>query len=79
VTNLVCQAGLSFFIANWINYNPKIIIPFFMGIVVVLVLQIPIFWWLLDEDRSQRSVSFTFWSNVATGALNLLFVLHFPL
>lgn len=79
IANLVCQVGMSLFLMNLINYNPKLIILQFTLIVVILILQIPVYWWLLDEDTTQRSVSYAFWSNVATGALNLLFILEFPL
>lgn len=77
--NLICQSMLSLFLSNLINYNPKVIIILSMMIVTVLVIQIPLFWWLLDEKHSQKSVSYTFWSNVVTGILNFLFILQFPL
>ncbi len=79
ITNLVVQSGLSIYLANRINFNPKIIIIDFMVLVVVTLLQIPVYWHFLDEDSTQRGVSYGFWANVATGLLNLIFVLQFPL
>lgn len=79
LTNLICQGALSLFVANWINFNPKMIAVHFMAMLGVLILQIPIFWWLLDENGAQTSVGYTVVSNLATGVLNSFIIIHFPL
>ena len=79
IANLFCQGGLSLFVSNWVNYNPKMIAVHFMVLLAVLILQIPVFWWLLDENGSEKSVRYAFWSNLATGALNSAFLIYFPL
>jgi hypothetical protein len=79
ITNLVCQGGLSLFVSNWINFNPKLIAVHIMVMLAVLIIQIPLFWWLLDENGSYESVSYAVWSNVATGILNSIILINFPL
>ncbi len=79
LTNMICQGTLSLFVSNWINYNPKMIAVHFMALLAVLIVQIPIFWWTLDENGAQTSVGYTVVSNLVTGALNSFFLIHFPL
>ena len=79
VTNLLCQGALSLFVSNWINYNPKMIAVHFLLMLIILIFQIPIYWWLLDEDESKKSVIYALWSNVATAVLNLAFLIQCPL
>lgn len=79
LTQLVCQAGLSLFLVNRVNFNPKLIAVHFMLLLTVLVIQIPIFWGLLQENGSEKGVRYAFWSNLATGALNSLFLMTCPL
>ena len=79
IAHLISQGALSLFVANWVNYNPKMIAVHFMVMLAVLIVQIPVFWWLLDENGSETGVRYAFWSNLATGVLNSVFLIHFPL
>ena len=79
ITHLICQSGISLFVSNWVNYNPKMIAVHFLVLLGVLILQIPVFWHFLDEDQPSRSVSYAFWANVATGVLNIFIIIVFPL
>ncbi len=79
ITQLVCQGALSLFVANRINFNPKFIAVHFMVMLAFLVVQLPLYWWLLDENDSGTSVSYAVWSNVATAVLNSVILTNFPL
>ena len=79
IAHLVCQGALSLFVANWVNYNPKLIAVHFMVMLTVLILQIPVFWFLLDENGSETGVRYAFWSNLAASVLNSVFLIYFPL
>ena len=79
IVNLLCQAGISLFVANWINYNPKLLAVHFVVLVGVLTVQIPVFWALLDENESDKRIGYTVLSNVVTGVLNIVFLIYFPL
>ena len=80
ITNLICQGALSLFVANWVNYNPKMLAVHFMVMLTVLILQIPLFCWLLGEEYGKdKSVSYAVCSNLASGALNSIFLIYFPL
>jgi hypothetical protein len=79
IAHLISQGALSLFVANWVNYNPKMIAVHFMVMLAVLIVQIPVFWFLLDENGSETGVRYAFWSNLATSVLNSVFLIHFPL
>jgi hypothetical protein len=77
--NLVFQGALSFMLVNLVNFNPRMIGVQFGALLITLILQIPLFWWLLDENGSSDSVRYAFWSNLATGLINSYMLIHFPL
>ena len=79
IVDLISLSALSLFVSNWINFNPKMIAVHFAVMLGVLIVQIPLFWWLLDENGSLESVSYACWSNVATTVINAYMVIHFPL
>lgn len=79
VTNLICQCGCSLFLSNLINFNPKLIFILILILFAVLLTQILVFIKHLKELPMQKAVTYGFWSNVATGALNILFMLQFPM
>lgn len=79
IITVICQGALSLFLSNWINYNPKMLAVVFLIMMGILLVQIPIYWWLLDEDETKKSVSFAVCANVATSLLNLMFLIQFPL
>lgn len=79
VINLICQGGLSLFLVNKVNFHPGTLIVQILIILAVLIIQIPLFWWLLDENGSYESISYAAWSNLATGVLNVIILINFPL
>lgn len=79
ITNLICQGGLSLLIANQINFNPYLIGVQWLAILGVLVVQIIVFCMGLAEGDSDSNVSYTVWSNAATGVLNTLMLIFLPL
>lgn len=79
ITDLVCQTGLSLMLMNQINFNPNLIGVQFLAMMGVLIIQIPLFWLTMDENGSEVSVRYAFWSNLATAALNHIFLINCPL
>lgn len=79
ITNLICQGGLSLMLVNQINFHPGLIAVQFLAMVGVFVIQIPLFCWLLDENGSDYSVTYSLWSNLATGVVNSFLLTSFPL
>ena len=79
IVNLVCQSALSLMLMNKINFNPNLIGVQFLAMIGVLIVQIPLFWLTMNENGSEASVRYAFWSNLATAALNHIFLLNCPL
>lgn len=79
LVNLVCQGALSLMLMNQINFNPNLVGVQFLAMLGVLVVQIPLFWLAMDENGGETSVRYAFWSNLATAALNHIFLLNCPL
>jgi hypothetical protein len=79
IVNLVCQSALSLMLMNKINFNPNLIGVQFLAMIGVLIVQIPLFWLTMNENGSEASVRYAFWSNLAAAALNHIFLLNCPL
>ena len=76
--NLICQSGISLFLSNLINYNPKLVFELIFLFFPVLIIQIFVFFRFLREVPAQKRLNYTFWSNVGTALFNLLFMIQFP-
>lgn len=79
IANLICQGALSWMLMNQINFNPNLVGVQFLAMLGVLVVQIPLFWLTMDENGGETSVRYAFFSNLATAALNHIFLLNCPL
>lgn len=79
ITTLVCQGAWNLFLTNRINHNIKLIYVLFVVILFILVAQLMVYLFTLNEQDRDTAARYTAWSNVVTGALNVALFHCFPL
>ena len=79
VTSLIIQGALSLWLSNLVNYNPKNVHAMILASVFILVIQMAVYCFSLREHVSDRRAGYALTSSIATGAINILYLIKFPL